>query len=188
MFYVLVVLVVVLRFCVFVLKKYTITFIKTCDALCLEAKKLAMQKITLGAVLAIAVAGMVVTALGALVASRTFSNVGNLKAIGVGVYSNSGCTTAVSSIPWGVLEPGGTKTSIIYIKNEGTVRVRLSMTVGNWNPSSASNYITVSWNRESYTLDPGSVVQANLTLSVSSSISGITSFSFDITITGTETS
>jgi hypothetical protein len=188
MFYMLVVWGLFWGFCVFVLKKYTITFIKTCDSFMPWVKKLAMQKITLGTVLAIAVAGMVVTALGALVASRTFSNIGNLKAIGVGVYSNSGCTIPLPSIDWGALEPGGTKTSTIYIKNEGTVRVRLNMTVGNWNPSSASSYITISWNRESYLLDPGQVVQAVLTLSVSSSISGITSFSFDITITGTETS
>jgi archaellum component FlaG (FlaF/FlaG flagellin family) len=151
-------------------------------------KKLAMQKITAGTVLAIAVAGMVVTALGALVASRKFSNIGNLKAIGVGVYSNSGCTSMVSSIDWGILEPGGTKTYTIYVKNEGTIRMRLSMTVGNWTPLSASSYISVNWNRDDYLLDPGYVVPANLTLTVSSGISGITSFSFDITITGIETS
>jgi hypothetical protein len=147
---------------------------------------MAMQKIAMGTVLAIAVVGMVVTALGALVATRTISNVGSLKAIGVGVYWDSSCTSAVSSIDWGALEPGVTKNFTIYVRNEGNVQVRLSMTISNWNPSSASSYIELTWNRENHVLTAGSVVSAVLTLSVSSSISGITSFSFDIIIAGTE--
>jgi len=147
---------------------------------------MAMQKVTIGTVLAIAVVGMVVTALGALVATRTISNTGNLKAIGVGVYLDNSCTSAVSSIDWGALEPGVTKNFTIYVRNEGNVQVRLSMTTSNWNSASASSYITLSWDRDNYVLTAGSVVLAVLTLSVSSSISGITSFSFDIIIAGTE--
>ena len=64
--------------------------------------------------------------------------------------------------------------------------VVLGMTAGNWNPASASSYITLSWNRENYLLNSGSVVQAVLTLSVSSGVSGVTNFSFDIIITGIE--
>jgi DeoR/GlpR family transcriptional regulator of sugar metabolism len=66
------------------------------------------------------------------------------------------------------------------------VAVKLSMTTNNWNPASALSYITLSWNSENYMLSGGSVVQAALTLSVSSTISGIANFSFDIIITGTE--
>jgi len=145
-----------------------------------------MQKITIGTVLAIAVVGIVASVLGALVATRRISNTGNLKAIGVGVYWDSSCTSAVSSIDWGALEPGVTKNFTVYVRNEGNVQVRLSMTTSNWNPASASSYITLSWNRENYVLSSGSVVSAVLTLSVSSSISGITSFTFDIIISGTE--
>jgi hypothetical protein len=74
----------------------------------------------------------------------------------------------------------------VYVRNEGTVSVTLNMTKGNWNPSSASSYITLTWNKEKYVLPAGQVVTAVLTLSVSSSVSGVTSFSFDITITGTQ--
>jgi len=147
---------------------------------------MAMQKITVGTVLAIAVIGMVVSALGVLVATRTISNTGNMRAIGVGVYWDSGCTNATSSINWGALDSGSTKNVTIYIRNEGSVVVTLSMTTANWNPASASSYVSLSWNRENYVLSSGSVVSAVLTLSVSSGISGITSFSFDIIITGTE--
>ena len=145
-----------------------------------------MRKIAIGTVLAIAAMGMVISALGVLVATRTISNTGNVKAIGVGVYWDSGCTNVVSSIDWGALEPGATIDKTIYVKNEGSVALTLSMSTDNWNPSSASSYMTLSWNRENYVLNPGSVVSAVLTLSVSSGISGITNFSFDITISGTE--
>lgn len=148
--------------------------------------KMAFKNLTIGALLAVAALGTVFAAFGAIVATRTIPNVGRLKAAGVGVYWDSSCTNVVSSIDWGSLDPGGRKTVTIYIKNEGNVQLKLSMTTGNWNPPSASSYITLSWNRESYVLPAGSVVSAVLTLSVSSSISGITNFSFDITITGTE--
>ena len=147
---------------------------------------MAMQKITIGTVLAIAVMGMVVSALGALVATRTISNYGNVSAVGVGVYWDSSCTNMVLSIDWGALEPGSSVDKTIYIKNEGSLAVLLSLTTENWSPASASSYMTLSWTRESYVLNSGSVVQAVLTLSVSSGVSEITDFGFDIIISGTE--
>lgn len=145
-----------------------------------------MPKIGLGTALAIATMGMVVTVLGVFVASHTVSNTIYVKTVGVGAYWDIGCTNEVSSIDWGYLEPGATMDKTIYVKNEGTVAMTLSMTTGNWNPVSASSYVTVSWNRESHVLNADSVVQAVLTVSLSSGISGITTASFDMTITGTE--
>jgi hypothetical protein len=147
---------------------------------------MAMQKATVVAVLAVAVVGLMMSALGAIVVTRTISNSGNVTAVGVGVYTDSTCTTAVSTIGWGSLNPGNTKTYTIYVRNEGTVSVTLNMNTGNWNPGSASSYIALAWNRENYILLAGQVVQAVLTLSVSSSVSGVAGFSFDITITGTQ--
>ena len=147
---------------------------------------MAMQKATLATVVAIAVMAMVLSALGVLVATLTISNTGNVAAVGVGVYWDGGCTNEVSSIDWGALDPGATTDVTVYVKNEGSIAVVLSMTTDNWNPASASSYMTLSWNRENYLLNSGSVVSAVLTLSVSSSVSEITNFSFDITITGTE--
>lgn len=147
-----------------------------------------MQKITVGTVLAIAVMGTVVSVLvaGLFVASQSIYNTGNVKAVGVGAYWDSGCTDEVSSINWGDLEPNETKDVIMYVKNEGSVAMTLGMTTDNWDPESASSFMTLSWNREDYMLDTGSTVQAVLTLSVSSDISGIANFNFNITITGTE--
>jgi hypothetical protein len=145
-----------------------------------------MQKVGVGTILIIAVMGTLVSALGAIIASKTISNTGNLNAVGVGIYQDGGCANALTSISWGSLEPGVTRESTIFVKNEGTVALKLTMTVGNWNPVSASNYITLTWSRENYVLSPGNVISATLTLTISSSVSGISDFSFDVTITGTE--
>jgi hypothetical protein len=146
---------------------------------------MAMQRITLGSVAAIAIIGLVTSVLGALFATQTFNNTASIKTVGVGVYSDSACTTKVTSINWGTLSPGESRTQTIYVKNEGSVPIVLSMSVGNWTPSNA-NVITVTWNCQNSQLSAGASVQATLTLTVPTSISGVTSFSFQITITGTE--
>jgi hypothetical protein len=153
---------------------------------------MAMRRATTGTVLALAVIGLIMTAMGALVTTRTVGNTGNIAvvtpspAVQLGVYSDSGCTSALSSISWGTLSPGNTTTSTMYVRNEGNVAVTLSIQTADWNPANASSYLVFGWNCTGYVLQPSQVVQALLTLTVSSSISGITSFSFDITLAGTQ--
>jgi len=147
---------------------------------------MAMQKATIGTVAVIAVISLMVSALGALVATHTISNSGTVTTVGVGVYSDNSCTAALSTISWGTLNPGDVQTYTMYVRNEGNVPVTLNMAEGSWNPGSASSYISLTWNQENDVLPVGQVVQAVLTLTVSSSVSGVTSFNFDITITGTQ--
>ena len=146
---------------------------------------MAMRKATIGAILVIALMGLMVSALGALVVTRTISSSGSITAIGVGVYSTSACTTALSSVPWGTVNAGSVTTYTIYVKNTGNAPETLNMTTSAWSPSSASSYITMIWNQTGNALAVGGVAAALLTLTVSSSISGITSFTFNITISGT---
>jgi hypothetical protein len=61
----------------------------------------------------------------------------------------------------------------------------LSKAEQNWNPTTASSYMTLSWNYAGQTLSVNQVLQVKLTLDVSSTVSGITNFSFDLTITAT---
>lgn len=153
---------------------------------------MAMQKATVGTVLVIALMGVVASALGTLVATHTVPNTGNIRvstpspSVQLGIYSDSACQTVLSSVTWGTLDPGGASSQTIYLRNEGNVPVTLSMSAGNWTPSSVQSYFTLTWNRSGYVLAVGSVVQAVLTLNVSASISGITSFSFDITISASQ--
>lgn len=147
---------------------------------------MAMQKATIGAVLVVAVMATLVGALGTLTVTRTFPSNGTINAVGVGVYSDPSCTTALSSVNWGTLNPGNTATQTMYVKNNGTIPVTLTMTYGNWSSQSAQSYITLTWNQNNTQLASSSVATAVLTLNVSSAISGVTNFSFNINITGTQ--
>lgn len=148
---------------------------------------MAMKNVSVGIALATAVTGLILTLTvsSLLTASQRIGSTGYVNAVGVGVYWNSACTSNVTSIDWSSLEPGASANTTVYVKNKGNVRIMLNMTTDNWS-TGASGKITLRWNREAYLLDSSSVVQAVLTLSVSSTITGVTNFSFDITITGTE--
>src|SRR5271157_3359879 len=153
-----------------------------------------MQKTTLGTVLVLAVMCVVITVFGSLVATHTFSNSGSLSvstppptdSVQVGVYSNSGCTTTLSSVNWGTLDPGSVGTSTIYVRNEGNVPVTLSISTSSWSSVTAQSFLTLAWNSDGYELAVGQTIQAVLSLTVSSSISGITTFSFNTIITATQ--
>jgi hypothetical protein len=112
------------------------------------------------------------------------SSGGAVKAIGVMVYSDASATDRLTSIDWGILEPDEDKSVTLYIRNEGNYAVTLSLLTENWNPSNASQYIALSWNREGQSVNPSEIVDATLTLAVSPGVSGITDFSFDIVIVG----
>ena len=111
---------------------------------------------------------------------------GNVKAINIGVYSDQACINALSSIDWGLLAPGENKSVTFYLKSLSNVNASLSLSNGNWAPSIASSYISLSWNRETYHILPGEVLSAILTLQVSSSIQGVSSFNFDAIVTAVE--
>jgi len=125
-------------------------------------------------------------AYGLLQSSYRVTNIGHIKTVGVTVYSNESCKTPVTEIEWGCLEPGQTENKTVYVKNEGTITVRLSHLTENWDPQFAKDYIFFSWDGENQTLNAGQVIQVTLTLSVDENISDVDTFSFDIIIMGTE--
>jgi hypothetical protein len=67
---------------------------------------MAMRKISMGAMIAVAVTGLFLTMLtaGVLTSSQTVQSGGTITAVNVGVYSDSGCTQNCTSIDWGTLE------------------------------------------------------------------------------------
>jgi hypothetical protein len=102
------------------------------------------------------------------------------------VYSNSGCTTAITSISWGSIEAGNSASQTIYVKDTGGVAMTLSLAVSNWSPSTASTYINLTWTGQGQQISAGGSLAVTLTLTVSSSTpTSITSFSNAITISGT---
>jgi uncharacterized repeat protein (TIGR02543 family) len=104
----------------------------------------------------------------------------------LGIYSDSACTTPKTDISWGDLQPGSSTHQTVYIKNTGNVAATLSCTFGNWVPSGAASYITVTWDKEGAPIAPNESVAATFTLTVSPSITGITTFSVEINIIATQ--
>jgi len=147
-----------------------------------------MRKISTGAAIAIAATGLFMTLLttGLLMSSQTLQSSGTVTAVNIGVYSDSGCTQNCTSINWGSIYPGNSTTKIIYVKNTGSLPVTLTMTTGSWVPSNANTYLSLSWNQGGTVLTAGQSTTATLTLSASPNAGNITSFSFNIIITGTE--
>jgi len=127
-----------------------------------------------------------VTVMGTLLGRVTLPNMGTVKAMGVGVYWDISCNNQVTSIDWGVVEPGATKDVTVYIRNEGNAPEILSLETANWNPSLAASYMSVSWDYSGQVIEVGAAFQVRLRLSVSDGIDGITNFSFDVVITGTD--
>lgn len=145
-----------------------------------------MQKIQALAIYALIVSVVAATSVVALLTTQTtISGTGSIKTMGVGVYWDLACTNATSSLNFGLLEPGGSKNFTLYLKNSGNSPLTLNMTSQDWSPSSASSYMTLTWNREGQQIIPDQVMQFVVTLSVSPSVTGISSFSFDTIITGT---
>jgi hypothetical protein len=134
------------------------------------------------AILAV-VSSILVSAVYAVVSSNTIiQSSGAVKAIGVSVYWDAACTDEVTAIGWSTLEAGSSENKAVYIKNTGNAAATLFLDTDNWNPSAASQYITLDWDYAGQSVDSDVVVEVVLTLTVSQDISGITDFSFDIII------
>jgi len=112
----------------------------------------------------------------------TDSDAGVLKTIGIGAYWDPDLTSKASTTDWGLLQPGAQKSLTVYVHNEGNSPVTLSLSTSNWIPSTASDYLALTWNYNGQTISPSAQMQVTLTLTVSSNITGISNFSFDIII------
>ena len=136
--------------------------------------------------LTVAAFALVTSTLAAVTVNQNFPSTGTIASSpNIGVYADSACTAAITSVSWGSTAPGGTTTQTVYVKNTGTVSMTLSMIASNWNPLVAGTYMTITWNKEGSTLAVGQSTAAILTLTVSPTVTGITNFGNTITISGT---
>jgi hypothetical protein len=141
----------------------------------------------------VAVVALVITALAltlttvaVLSSNQTVPLSGTINAVNLGVYTDNACTIPATSLNVGTLNPGGTATQTVYIKNTGNVPETLTMTTNNWTPSGAGSSLTLSWNRQNTVLNAGSSIQATLTLTAAANTGTLTNFSCDVTLTGTQ--
>jgi len=104
----------------------------------------------------------------------------------IGVYWNQSCTSSVDSIPWGNLQPGGTQQVPVYVLNNGSDTLNLTLATQDWQPGNAYDWLNFSWSCGSTTVEPGQVVEVTLSLGVyfGDFSGGFSHFSFSIVFEG----
>jgi len=107
----------------------------------------------------------------------TVTNQGNITTVNLEVNP--------TTLDWGTLYPSQSKSLVIQVRPSQPTPMTLSYVLSNWQPANASTYLTLTWNYTGATITDWTSLQ--FTLTVSSQVTGITNFSFDITITGTQT-
>ena len=147
-----------------------------------------IKKIPIIAIIAltITILALTLTTAAILSSSQTVPLSGTINAVNLGVYTDSACTQTATSLNVGTLNPGGTATQTVYVKNTGNVAETLTMTANNWAPTGASSSLSLTWNRQNTVLNSGQSIQATLTLTAASNTGSLTTFSCDVTLTGTQ--
>lgn len=106
------------------------------------------------------------------------------------IYQDSNCTNLLSWIDWGSVEPGMTRNTTVYIRNEAKQNVNLAVDTTNWQPENISRYMNLTWDYNGVAVFPGEIIQVTFALSSSSSLDftnyliahDVSEFSFDIII------
>jgi hypothetical protein len=144
------------------------------------------KKTVIGVAVLALVCVLVGVAIGAAVTTYRISGEGTvLYPAKLGVYAEFACSTPVTEIDWGMLSPGDVGKKVVYVRNEGGSPMTLTFSTAAWNPSQTQQYLSLSWNYTSQTVPVNAVVAMQFSLAVSSTLtasSGITNFTFDITI------
>jgi hypothetical protein len=126
------------------------------------------------------------TTIGTFGSRMTVAHADSVKSVGVGIYWDQNCTSRTHSLAWGPIEAGSDNTITVYIKNECTWPVSLSLETANWTPSVSREYISLNWNYSNQILEAEQVISVELTLSVTPKINGFTSFGFNTIVTANE--
>jgi hypothetical protein len=112
------------------------------------------------------------------------ANVSGVEVSGsIGVYWDAGCRNATHSIDWGVLSVGESKDVVVYVRNEGSETVLLSMATSNFLPASAADYLSLTFNCSGHNIRVNDVVEVTVTLFVSPGAKD-NSVSFDMVFEG----
>ncbi len=115
----------------------------------------------------------------------TISSHGTIVSREFSFFSDAACTVKVSSIDWGQVGAGEQVSRSLFMKSTLSDSAVASLAVGNFAPASGSSYLACTWNYNGAAISPGQVVPVTFTLTVASTVTGISSFSFDIEVTAT---
>jgi len=133
---------------------------------------------------------LTVVVLGAIIVNFGFIiavvHAGSVEGLGVGIYWDQACTNKTVTLDWGHVAAGSSDSLTVYVKNEGNSAVSLWLSTSNWTPATSSSHISLNWNYSGQILNTDNIIPLKLTLTVDPTITGITNFTFDITITTNE--
>jgi len=142
------------------------------------------RQLSIGTIITIGlILGLSLAFADSLAAGQTVTSTGSVTAIGIGVYSDNPPTVKLTSINWGVIDKGTDSIRIVYLLNSGNKDVNLTMTTTGWNYTTG---LSCTWNMENTTLQPNTVIAANVQLHVDQSAVSGANFAFNITFTGTQ--
>ncbi len=119
-----------------------------------------------------------------LITQQSFHSTGYINGVGCALFSNYACTMPLGTITWTNLTAGQSATQVIYVQNNGTLPITLALAGAAFTPEQAAPYLALSWNRESYVLQPAQSCSVVLTLTVSPTCAYVGSFSVSSTISG----
>ena len=105
--------------------------------------------------------------------------------VDLGVNKDPEAKNICANVNCSNLSQDSTSTKIIYIKNVGNESETLKMITINCDPLLACSPLTLTWNQEGTTLEPGSIVPATINLKVAPNTGSFSDISFNIVITGT---
>jgi hypothetical protein len=101
----------------------------------------------------------------------------------------------LDNIDWSTIVPGQARnSSTIYFRNEGTVPLTMTFSPSNWVfhdaagnalPQSYSQYFTLTWDYDNSSVKVNEVRPLVFTLAVSSNLTDVASFSFNLVVTMT---
>jgi len=113
---------------------------------------------------------------------------GSIVVIGLKVTA-VGSNADLQSIEWGDLSAGSTTTRQISVINNGTIPMTLSMSVDDWVPLIAQQYLTITWNYASGTvLQPSASQTVIITINVNQYVTGVNTFTNTIYVIATQSS
>ena len=111
-------------------------------------------------------------------------NIGAIRTVGVEIYQDTELVTILEMIGWGTLNPGEARNVDAWVKNTGNAAQKLVMWTENWNPTTAQDSMSLTWNYNNSCMPVNASIPVVLTLSVNPNITDVTGFSFDIWVKG----
>lgn len=111
---------------------------------------------------------------------------GNIQGIGVEIYSDINQTQRLTNIDWGSIYPGGNKTVLAYIKNVNNTVAVLTLNTTDWQPITAQEYVTLTWNYTDVPLELNAVAPTIFMLTTNQNAGNLTTFTFNMIVTAQE--